>query len=206
MFTASALSACLRRRDNLPRVPDSSRLPGTSPQVVQGRQRAERRHSNKATAGGDGNLAQQAHTSNQFCPIYEHSIYNPNPHWVHATALSPPAPSISGQNRTKLLLRHHSGRHAKRRPDVAIPAIQSVRLTYAVHEQREGERNAPVRVIHLDVLAEQFLLARLVGQVAADVVAVLFGLEERDQVDAGPHLFAGEFARRGVLLAWWLGG
>ena len=67
--------------------------------------------------------------------------------------------------------------------------------------------NAPVRVIHLDVLAEQFLLARLVGQVAADVIAVLFGLEERDQVDAGPHLFAGEFAKEGIsMVGGWVMG
>lgn len=48
-------------------------------------------------------------------------------------------------------------------------------------------------MINLGVLAHQLLLARLVGQVAADLVAVLLGLEQRDQVDAAPHLFAGKF-------------
>ena len=50
-------------------------------------------------------------------------------------------------------------------------------------------------MVNLEALvAEQLLLALDVGQVAADEIAVLFGLESRDQVDARPHLFAGEFS------------
>lgn len=49
-----------------------------------------------------------------------------------------------------------------------------------------------IRVVHLGVLAQERLLAVLVGQVPADLVAVLFGLKEGDQVNAGPHFFATE--------------
>lgn len=45
--------------------------------------------------------------------------------------------------------------------------------------RRDGVRgpHEPIRVVHLDVLAEQLLLALLVGQVPSDLVAVLLGLQ-----------------------------
>lgn len=49
-------------------------------------------------------------------------------------------------------------------------------------------------MINPDVLAHQLLLPRLVGQVPPHLVTVLFRLQERNQVDAGPHLLAGELA------------
>lgn len=50
-------------------------------------------------------------------------------------------------------------------------------------------------MVNLDTLVtKQLLLALDVGQVATDEIAVLLGLEGGDQVDAGPHLFAGEFS------------
>lgn len=70
--------------------------------------------------------------------------------------------------------------------------------------RRDGKRrlDESVRVIDLDVLAagQQRPLTRLVGQVAPDLVAVLLGLERGDQVDAGPHLLAGEFTRAETLV------
>lgn len=67
-------------------------------------------------------------------------------------------------------------------------------LSRIPRRHRKRRPHVPIRVVHLEVLARQRLLARLVRQVAAHEVAVLFGLEERDEVDAAPHLFAGEFA------------
>lgn len=49
-------------------------------------------------------------------------------------------------------------------------------------------------MVDLCLTTEQFPLAGLVGEVAAHLVAVFFCLQHGDQVDAGPHLFAGEFA------------
>lgn len=52
-----------------------------------------------------------------------------------------------------------------------------------------------VRVVSLDgLVSEQLLLALDVSQVATDEIAVLFGLEGGDQVDAGPHLLTREFS------------
>lgn len=59
----------------------------------------------------------------------------------------------------------------------------------------KGE-NAPVAVVDLEVVAQQLLLALLVGEVAAHEVAVLLGLQEGDQVDAGPHLLTAELTER----------
>lgn len=61
----------------------------------------------------------------------------------------------------------------------------------------DGKRglDEAVRVVHLEVLALEFFFARLVGQVPADLVAVFFGLEEGNQVDAGPHFFTAEFTK-----------
>lgn len=59
----------------------------------------------------------------------------------------------------------------------------------------------PLRVVDLGVLAKQLLLAALVGPEASDLVSVFLGLQERNQVDAGPHLFAGELT---VLEGEWL--
>lgn len=59
----------------------------------------------------------------------------------------------------------------------------------------ESRTDISVRVISLDgLVSEQFLLALDVGQVATDKITVFFGLEGGDQVDAGPHLLAGEFS------------
>ena len=55
-----------------------------------------------------------------------------------------------------------------------------------------------IGVIHLGILTEQLLLAGLVSQVSSDEIAVLLGLQEGDQVDAGPHLLAGQLAGGGV--------
>lgn len=52
--------------------------------------------------------------------------------------------------------------------------------------------SVPVRVVHLGLGAQQRLLARLVRVVSPDLVAVFLGLEERDEVDARPHLFSCE--------------
>jgi hypothetical protein len=57
-----------------------------------------------------------------------------------------------------------------------------------------GRKDVLVGVVHLDVVAEELLLALLVGPVAANLVAVLFGLEKRDEVDARPHLFTSKLA------------
>lgn len=54
------------------------------------------------------------------------------------------------------------------------------------------KEHVPVRVVDLLVLAQELLLPRPVGVVPAHLVAVLLGLEEGREVDASPHLFAGE--------------
>lgn len=56
-------------------------------------------------------------------------------------------------------------------------------------------------MVDLGVVAQQLLLALLVGQVSSHLVAVLFGLEEGNEVDAGPHLFTGELAAL-LLMIW----
>lgn len=58
----------------------------------------------------------------------------------------------------------------------------------------KGRFDKAIRVVHLEVLAHELLLARLVGHVPADLVAVFFGLEEGGNMDARPHFFAAEFA------------
>lgn len=66
----------------------------------------------------------------------------------------------------------------------------------------KGGLDEPLVVVDLEVLAaHEVALALLVGQVAAHLVAVLLGLEGGDEVDAGPHLLAGELAgeTRGVV-------
>lgn len=54
--------------------------------------------------------------------------------------------------------------------------------------------SAPIIVVNLGILANQLLLALLVGPVSSDLVAVFFGLQEGDQVDTSPHLLTGQFA------------
>lgn len=62
--------------------------------------------------------------------------------------------------------------------------------------QRRGrwQNNMPLVIVHLGVLAHQLLLPLLVGPVPSDLVAVFFGLQEGDQVDASPHLLTGQLA------------
>jgi len=53
----------------------------------------------------------------------------------------------------------------------------------------------PVRVVDLVLGAKKLLLTGLVGVVAADLVAVLLGLEERGEVETTPHLLTGKLTR-----------
>lgn len=52
---------------------------------------------------------------------------------------------------------------------------------------------APIRVVDLGLLAKQLTLSCLVGEVSTDLVAVFFGLEEGEDVQSGPDLFASKF-------------
>jgi hypothetical protein len=58
--------------------------------------------------------------------------------------------------------------------------------------KKKGGR--PVRVVNLCVLAHQLLLAGLVGKISPDLVPVLLRLQDGDEIDSRPDLFATEFA------------
>lgn len=63
-------------------------------------------------------------------------------------------------------------------------------------------RNVPVAVVDPRLCAEKLLLPGLVGEVPSHLVAVLLGLQRRNQVYPRPHLLACEFAMQlSVLLA-----
>jgi hypothetical protein len=51
--------------------------------------------------------------------------------------------------------------------------------------------NIPVRVVDLGIGAEELVGASLIGKLTTDLVAVLLGLEERSDMDTGPHLLTG---------------
>lgn len=73
--------------------------------------------------------------------------------------------------------------------------LTDIHLLRLLGRNSKGRLDEAVAVVHLEVLtAHELALAGLVGQVAADLVAVLLGLQDGDEVDAGPHLLAGEFA------------
>ena len=56
--------------------------------------------------------------------------------------------------------------------------------------RRKCRADIAVRVVHLEVLAQELLLTRLVRQMPSYEITVLLGLENGDQVDARPHLLA----------------
>lgn len=56
------------------------------------------------------------------------------------------------------------------------------------------KKHIPITVVDLGLCTQQFSFAGLVSEVTTDLVAVFFCLQHGNQVDAGPHLFAGEFA------------
>lgn len=53
-------------------------------------------------------------------------------------------------------------------------------------------------MVDLDVLAQELLLARLIGEVPSHKIAILLRLQQGDQVDAAPHLLTGVLATQGV--------
>jgi len=67
-------------------------------------------------------------------------------------------------------------------------------------------RSIPVVVVDLCLRAHQLLLARLLGPVSADQIAVLLGLEHGNEVDTRPHLLARKLAEREVVrqYSWFL--
>lgn len=80
-----------------------------------------------------------------------------------------------------------------------ITTLSASLLLRLLGRDGKGWLDEPLIVVDLEVVAAHELpLALLVGQVAADLVAVLLGLEGGDQVDAGPHLLAGELAAEGI--------
>lgn len=68
------------------------------------------------------------------------------------------------------------------KPESTISPIPSTRTT-----------RLPVAVIHLGLRAEQLLLPRLVRVMPAHQIAVFFCLQHGNEVDARPHLLAGQF-------------
>ena len=94
-------------------------------------------------------------------------------HHPFHTSIHPSIPSLSTPPTSNPpLLRHLARRDGIRRPDIPVP------------------------VVDLEVLPHELPLPRLVGQVSPDLVAVLLGLQQGDEVDAGPHLLAGVLAAR----------
>lgn len=71
-------------------------------------------------------------------------------------------------------------------PAISIPCTRSIRSV----------RDVPVVVVDLCLCAHQLLLARLLGPVPADQIAVLLGLEHGNEVDARPHLLARKLTER----------
>lgn len=57
-----------------------------------------------------------------------------------------------------------------------------------------GRRNIPVGVVDLALGTQKLLLARLVGVVPTDLVAVFLSLEEGSEVQTRPHLLTGKLA------------
>lgn len=72
-------------------------------------------------------------------------------------------------------------------------------LGHMLWRSRIRRPHKAIRVVDLCGGAEQFLFALLVGQVAAQLVAVGFGLQDGDEVDAGPDFLTAEFADSGAL-------
>ena len=81
-------------------------------------------------------------------------------------------------------------------PAISIPCTRSIRSV----------RDVPVVVVDLCLCAHQLLLARLLGPVSADQIAVLLGLEHGNEVDTRPHLLARKLAEREVIrqYSWFL--
>lgn len=83
----------------------------------------------------------------------------------------------------------------------SFPLVLSICLFLDPLRRRDSKcrRCPPITVVHAGIIAQKGLFARLVGQVATDLVAVFFGLEGGDEVDASPHFLAGEFTAVVVL-------
>jgi hypothetical protein len=69
-----------------------------------------------------------------------------------------------------------------------------VSLASSVYFSKERGKTIPIAMVNLGLCTEQLSLASLVGKVTTDLIAVFFCCQHGDEVDARPHLFAGEFA------------
>lgn len=61
-------------------------------------------------------------------------------------------------------------------------------------EQERICENIPIAVVNLSLPSKQVPLARLLRVVSADLVPVFFGLEERDEMNAGPDFLTSKLA------------
>lgn len=87
---------------------------------------------------------------------------------------------------------------------ISISRTTILALLALLRRNAKRRPNKAIRVVHLEVLAHELLLARLVGQVPPDLVAIFFGLEQRNQVNTGPHFFAAHFAEGRLLVGFWV--
>lgn len=60
------------------------------------------------------------------------------------------------------------------------------------HERERKKKNVLVTIHHPRLTAQQLLLAPEIGVVPSDLVAILLRLQQRNQMDARPHLLAAE--------------
>ena len=51
----------------------------------------------------------------------------------------------------------------------------------------------PIGMIHINIGTQQLLFPCFVGIVPSDKITIFLGLEERDEVNSAPHLFANKF-------------
>ena len=72
--------------------------------------------------------------------------------------------------------------------------------------KRRGRKGIPVGVVDLGLGAKELLFAGLVGVVATGLVAVFFGLQEREEVQTAPDLLAAELTVKESVLNFWNGG
>lgn len=60
----------------------------------------------------------------------------------------------------------------------------------------QGSKSGPdkaVRIVYFHIIAEKLLFPGLIGKIPAHAVTIFFSLENRNQMNSRPHLFADKF-------------
>lgn len=76
------------------------------------------------------------------------------------------------------------------------------RSNFQTNRKRSLDNNIPLRIVHLSLRPEKMSLTLFIGIIPAHLIPVFLGIKQRDEMNARPDSFAGDFAAHGIQVSY----